>query len=590
MLPGAVVHLARDGSIEGANREANRILGLRLDADLGLVLDAEMFEEDGTPWSIGALVSGSPSCGPRTIQIRRPDDSVRWVEFHALSLHDDAGHPNGATVTFFDVTERKEVEEDLRRNERKWRLLAVQVPDFIMVADREGHLLSINHVYPELDEASVLGLTLWTFLPEDEVESYRARFDQSFASRTSVRFETRGYGPGGTTTCYETLLAPIVEDGPLERMLVVSRDITDKKRAEEAAQSSEHNWRALVESLPDNVVIVDRARTILSSNRSGGHPRESVIGAKADAFIDAPVLDQWLEHFDAAVQSGLPVRVETRGWSAPGQLSWYESILVPLKDGGVVARVMIVARDISERRAMLSSLAEKERLASVGMVASSVAHEIMNPLTYVLASLERALGGRALEDADRLGAVTEAREGAMRMQQIVSDLRVVGRLGGEELFYVDARRVLETALRLCSHEVGRGERIILDLKEIPGVVASESQLCQVFINLLVNAAQAVASRPPAEREIRVRTSHDEARNLVAIEFTDTGIGIPSEHIAHIFEPFYTTKKSGTGLGLSISRDIVKRMGGHIDVVSEPARGTTFTVWLSTMRVGTAAPA
>jgi signal transduction histidine kinase len=202
----------------------------------------------------------------------------------------------------------------------------------------------------------------------------------------------------------------------------------------------------------------------------------------------------------------------------------------------------------------------------------------------VLANLERAIGGRTLEEADRVSAVTEARAGALRMQQIVSDLRVIGRLGGEELFYVDARRVLETALRLCSHEVGRGGRITLDLKEIPGVLASESQLCQVFINLLVNAAQAVESRPPAEREIRVRTRHDEARNLVAIEFTDTGVGIAHEHIPHIFEPFYTTKKSGTGLGLTISRDIVKRMGGHIGVESEPSRGTTFTVSLSTMRV------
>jgi C4-dicarboxylate-specific signal transduction histidine kinase len=244
---------------------------------------------------------------------------------------------------------------------------------------------------------------------------------------------------------------------------------------------------------------------------------------------------------------------------------------------------MIVARDISERRAMLASLAEKERLASLGMVASSVAHEIMNPLTYVLANLDRALGGRALEESDRVSAVTEARAGALRMRQIVSDLRVIGRLGGEELFYVDVRRVLETALRLCSHEVERG-RVILDLREIPGVLASESQLCQVFINLLVNAAQAVASRPPTDRQIRVHTRHDEARNLVAIEFTDNGIGIPSEHIPHIFEPFYTTKKSGTGLGLSISRDIVKRMGGHIGVESEAARGTTFTVSLSTMRV------
>jgi PAS domain S-box-containing protein len=570
------VRLARDGSVECANRAAS------------CILDGTMFGEDGTPWSFEALVSAFVSGGadrsPQTVRIERPDGAVRWVECHAVPLHDDGGHLTGATATFFDVTERKALQEELQRNERKWRLLAVQVPDFIMVADRDGCLLSINHPYPELEEASFIGRPLWAFIPPDEVEPYRARFEQSLASGTSVRFETCGYGPGGTMAWYETLLAPIVENGAPERMLVVARDITDRKHAEELVQAGEHNWRALVESLPDNVILVTPDRTILSLNRIVGHPPESVIGAKADAFIDAPLLDEWLERFEAAVASGLPVRLETRCWSAPGQLSWYESILVPLKQAGIVTRVMIVARDISERRAMLSSLAEKERLASLGLVASSVAHEIMNPLTYVLASLERALGGRGLEDTDRVTAVREAREGALRMQQIVSDLRVIGRLGGEELFYVDARRVLETALRLCSHEVGRGGRVTLDLKEVPGVLASESQLCQVFINLLVNAAQAVASRPAAEREICVRTRHDEARNIVSIEFTDTGIGIPHEHIAHIFEPFYTTKKSGTGLGLSISRDIVNRMGGHIGVESEPARGTTFTVSLSTTRV------
>ncbi len=571
-FPGAVVRVARDGSIETANREAGRLLGLRRDASrAGWILDADMFAEDGTPWSFRSLVGAS--YGPRTLRIVRADASVGWLECRAVPLDDGAG----ATATFFDVAERRRVEEELRRDERKWRLLAVHVPDFIMVADRDGLLLSINHPYPELEESSYLGKPLWTFLPEDEVAPYRATFAQSVASKTSVRFETRGYGPGGTIAWYETLLAPIVEDGPLERMLVVSRDITDRKRAEQAVEAVEQNWRVLVESLPDNVVIVDRDRRILSTNRSGGHPRESVIGAKAEDFIDAPAREAWLERFDAVVASGQPVRLETRGWSAPGRMSWYESILVPLSEDGIVARVMIVARDISERRAMLASLAEKERLASLGMVASSVAHEIMNPLTYVLANLDRALGGRAREESDRVSAVAEARAGALRMRQIVSDLRVIGRLGGEELFYVDARRVLETALRLCSDEVGRGARVVLDLQEIPDVLASESQLCQVFINVLVNAAQAAAT------EIRVHTRHDEAKNLVAVVFEDNGSGIPSEHIPHIFEPFYTTKKAGTGLGLSISRDIVKRMGGRIAVESEPARGTTFTVSLSTMR-------
>jgi signal transduction histidine kinase len=191
--------------------------------------------------------------------------------------------------------------------------------------------------------------------------------------------------------------------------------------------------------------------------------------------------------------------------------------------------------------------------------------------------------GRRSSDPERNAkAISEAREGARRMQQIVWDLRALGRAGGEELFYVDARSVIEIALRLSGPEVSRSASVVLELGEVPCVLASESRLCQVFINLLVNAAQAMVGRE--DRQIRVTTRHDEEASLVAIAFSDTGPGIPADSLTRIFDPFYTTKPTGTGLGLSICRDIVERMGGRIDVASALGAGTTFTVWLSTERV------
>jgi PAS domain S-box-containing protein len=366
-------------------------------------------------------------------------------------------------------------------------------------------------------------------------------------------------------------------------------DITELKLAAERLRASEKRWRALVESLPDRVLVVDLDRRIVSVNprNDGGDERVAtapIIGASCDAFVDDTQLDDWQRAFAMAVSTRKPVRFEARAHSPAKGLAWYESILVPLEEGGEVERVMIVARDITERRAMLAGLAEKERLASIGMVAASVAHEIMNPLMYVLANLDLALGGRTLEQARRDQALAEAREGAKRVQRIVSDLRSLGRTGAEELFYVDARAILETALRLSGPEVGRTAHVVLELGEhLPGVLASESRLCQVFINLLVNAAQAMAERAPEERKIVVRSLHDEDAGLVGIAIRDTGPGIPTERLPRVFEPFYTTKPAGTGLGLSISRDIVERMGGRIAVESTVGSGATFTVWLPTTR-------
>lgn len=374
-------------------------------------------------------------------------------------------------------------------------------------------------------------------------------------------------------------------DGALTGAIVTFLDITDRKCAEEALKKSELKWRSLAQSLPDFVCIADVEGRFLSVNRV--HPsttEEEVIGSFLYDWVDPAYLDEYRAKFKEAVEEKKLVRIETRTTVSLGRTSqWFENFLVPLMDEDRVERVLCVARDITERRAMLASLAEKERLASVGMLAASVAHEIMNPLTYVLANLEFASSAKAGDEARRQKALIEAREGASRMQQIVWDLRSLARAGSEELFYVDARTVVETALRLCGPEVAKNAAVKLELGEVPGVLASESRLCQVFINLLVNAAQSFESKPRSEREIRVRTRHDDVAGLVGIEVADNGKGIDPKHLAHVFEPFYTTKATGTGLGLSISRDIVERMGGRIEVASTPGMGTRFTVWLSTHR-------
>jgi len=559
-----IVLLGRDGSVRRVNGEARRLLAGR----------------DVAAWEpVTEFLATRDGGSPRTVALDRADGTVHWAEVRAEPLYDDRGEFDGGILTLLDVTARKEVQDALRLSDQKWRSLGASLPDFVVITDAAARILYINQTLPPLSERDILGRVLFEFIDEGERDAYRAKFEEAVVEMRPVRTETRR-APGRGDVWFDVTFVPLVESGSEPSILVVARDVTERKRQEAALRASEFELRALVNSLPDQILVIDTERRILSTNRiHDAHTRSAVIGQLCDTFIEPSMLEEWRRHFHVALTTGEPVHYEMRAWGGPGQVAWYDSVMVPLREEGTVTRLMIVTRNITERRNILARLAEKERLASVGMVAASVAHELMNPLMNVLSNVSHAVT-RSTFDQDRLA---RALDGARRMEQIVGDLRSLGRAGSQELLYVDARSVLSAALRLSGPQVNREARIALNLEEVPGVFASESRLCQVFINLLVNAAQSIEARPPTERQIDVRTRHDDDAGLVAVEIRDNGIGIPPDRLDRIFDPFYTTKPSGTGLGLSISRAIVERMGGRIEVESATGRGSTFTVWLSTTR-------
>lgn len=374
--------------------------------------------------------------------------------------------------------------------------------------------------------------------------------------------------------------APLaVEDGAPPGVIASVLDITDRVLTERRLAASEERWRTIAANLPDQVVITDERGVIVFSNRYVPPlTEELVLGRLCWDFITEERRAEWQAHFDEAVRTRRAVRFDTMGVSAHRAVAWYETVLVPLEEEDVVRRVVVLARDVTERRRILARVAEHDRLATLGLVAASVAHEIMNPLTYVLVNLELVTSGRSPDATRSKLALEAAREGALRMQQIVRDLRSLGRTTTEELFYVELRAVIETAVRLAGPELAHVAEVRLELEGAPAVLASESQLCQVFINLLVNAAQAVRDR--SVRRIVVRTVSD-APGFVGVAVEDSGPGVPEAQRDVVFAPFYTTKPQGTGLGLSITRDILNRLGGRVEVASPAGGGATFTVWLPT---------
>ena len=245
------------------------------------------------------------------------------------------------------------------------------------------------------------------------------------------------------------------------------------------------------------------------------------------------------------------------------------------------------ARDVTSRKEMEARLAQSERLAALGTLLAGIAHEMNNPLAYTLLGIEQALAQltHLQAPADDVAKVREALDGALhgatRVSAVVNQIRASSRPDVEERAAVDVRAVLEAALRVTHNEIHHRARLVTDFADLPpGVVTGNAQrLEQVFLNLLVNAVQALPDGR-AENEIRVVLRAPTARE-VSIEVSDNGPGIPADVRSRIFDPFFTTKPVGLGLGLglSICHGIVTSHGGTITVDSAPGRGSTFRIVL-----------
>jgi len=249
----------------------------------------------------------------------------------------------------------------------------------------------------------------------------------------------------------------------------------------------------------------------------------------------------------------------------------------------------------SEQRELQARLAQTDRLTSLGTLTAGVAHEINNPLAYLLLNLSYVSDelpklladqrpGSPSDDRGRevCLALDHARNGAERIRDIVRSLKTFSRPENESLAPLDVAQVLDSALAMIANEIRHRAHVVKDYALTSKVVANEARLGQVFLNLLMNAVQALPERQYEANEIRV-VLRASASEHVVVEVHDNGVGIPPQVIGRIFEPFFTTKPVGigTGLGLAICHGIVTSLGGTLTVESEEGRGSVFRVELPT---------
>jgi two-component system, cell cycle sensor histidine kinase and response regulator CckA len=336
-------------------------------------------------------------------------------------------------------------------------------------------------------------------------------------------------------------------------------------------------FRALVENAPD-AIVVSRSGIILYANAAAarllGHDDVSELIGKPMTFLDrrsVEVMQRRIEQMAASGERLIPREYPARRRDGSEIMAEIASTIIEF-DGAPA--VLAYARDVTDRTRLRAQLAQADRLASLGMMAAGVAHEINNPLAVIGLAAD---GLRKRAGAGDAELVAEVAAGVERIAAIVRDLRSYGRVDDEVAGPVDLGAAITAAERLVAHEVRPRGKLVKEYGELPAVMGVGRHIEQVFVNLFLNAAHAMDDKTEGRIVVRAQVTPQD----VVVSVEDDGGGIPKEMLDLVFEPFVTTRAGGggTGLGLSISRDLVSRSGGSLVAKSALGKGTTMEVTL-----------
>ncbi len=379
-----------------------------------------------------------------------------------------------------------------------------------------------------------------------------------------------------------------LEDAVEERTSKIVENEHRLERALDDLRTSEARFRQLASSTLEGIVVHDQGR-IVDVNVAFAR----MLRLSGREIIGRNVLDM----FDEASNDKIAPLLTARSERAEAELRRHDDSQVAVEVVGSRSRIggnevaVLAVQDLSERKKMQAQLMQSDRLASVGTLAAGTAHEINNPLAYVSANL--VFAAEQLEDvskqhpderlSDCISLVGEARDGCDRIRRIVDDLKSLSRSDDSDFGPTDVCDALEKAIQIAGNEIRHRAMLDRDYRSTGAIDTSNARLGQVFINILINAAHAIHEGRADDNKISVTVETVPGRG-VAVEISDTGVGISPADLPRIFDPFVTTKAvgKGTGLGLSIAHGIVTSLGGTIAVDSEVDRGTTFRIVLPTV--------
>jgi len=512
---------------------------------------------------------------------------------HVYSLRPGTFHEQLSLLNAFAnqvaiAIENARMHSRLESQERFITLIVESTPSSLMVIDRRLRVVSVNRNFLEKAQRkarTTLGHKVEGVFPQVLMEYTRLdqKAQQVFSTGQTIEGGKVAYrAPGLPTRIYYYRLIPLKTELAVENVMLLMDDITEREQLGEEVRRAERHLASVVECANDLVISMDPGGNIVTWNWAA----ENISELKAEQ-----VREQSLLSLCAAEQR--PVMAEilkrlTRGEDVQNtevNLLTATSQEIPIAwncssmrdDAGKVVGIVAVGRDLTERRRLEAQLIQSTKMASLGVMAGGIAHELRNPLGIISASAQ-LLMERPEDTQLRCQGLEKICTATQRASLIIENLLKFARPQDGRKREVDVHAVLEETLVLLANQMVL-QKIILKKELRPGllnVFANPELLQQVFTNLVLNAWNAM----PQGGTLTVATRASESGEI-EILFKDTGLGIPEEQLPQIFDPFFTTMPvgKGIGLGLSICYSIVRQHQGTIDVESQVGRGSTFTVRL-----------
>ncbi len=650
---------SEDGLINYISPSVETVLGYQPEELLGQ-LGLQIFCEEDLDSIIRDGLELLPMPGAsqfRELHLRRKDGRIICVESIARNMLNEESI-RGFVINFRDITAQKETENLIRKSEEYYRSLIENSHDIIAILGRNA---VVKYFSPAIEKnfgfppEEIMGQNAFDYVHPDDKAEIKEKFAKTsqtpnYISRSIFRFRHKN----GSWRYIETVAKNLVDSESVDGIVVNFRDITEAREAQEKLRLSEKHFRSLIENSNDILSICDEQVNFFYVSPSV----ERMLGYSPDEYIR--LNGRGLTHPDyeevtrntflqAMAQPGIPVSAEFKFKRKDGSWIFLETIFHNLLHDEAVRGVVMVSRDIEDRkqteellknynekleqavnrqtrelqhknqelqrllhdlRNTQSQLVDSEKMASLGQLTAGIAHEINNPINFIssnISPLKRDIESlkeiiRAYEETNGEGNGQEKtrkiqqlkqemeydyvldeinlllvgmKEGADRTAEIVKGLQSFSRVDENTLKVVQVHGGIESTLMLLKNKLRERITVHKLYGELPEIECYPGKLNQVFMNILVNAIQAIAGTG----EITIQTQRK--GDHIVLSFRDTGVGMKEEVRKRVFEPFFTTKRvgEGTGLGLSISYGIIEKHHGTIDVRSKPGKGSEFIVTL-----------